>query len=226
MRDTEACEPGPVDLSRAEECDPITLDEGDTPGEPALHAALPRRLPHGRGLLERHRPQDRLPEPRRWPQNKLGKPIEAPPYNLNDGFSPGQAIVVKVPGLDTPEALEATDPITLDNLSRNDEALKNEPVVVIDAETGERWPIWVEIDSNASTPEETALLVHPARNFDSGPPLRRRARETSRTASTPSRSRLPTRSATTATTSPRTIRASRRSVTGSKTSFDDLRDAT
>ncbi len=44
-------------------------------------------------------------------------------------------------------------------------AARNEPIVVIDAETGERWPIWVEIDSNASTPSETALLIHPARNF-------------------------------------------------------------
>ena len=29
---------------------------------------------------------------------------------------------------------------------------RNTPVVVIDAKTGKRWPIWVEIDSNASTP--------------------------------------------------------------------------
>ena len=39
------------------------------------------------------------------------------------------------------------------------------PVVVIDTATGKRWPIWVEIDSNASTPDETALLIHPAKNF-------------------------------------------------------------
>ncbi len=75
---------------------------------------------------------------------------------------------MRVPGLDTPEAIAATDPITLDNLSRNDEELKKEPVVVIDTETGERWPIWVELDSNATTPEETALLIHPAENYSSG----------------------------------------------------------
>ena len=73
-----------------------------------------------------------------------------------------------MPGIDTPEALDATDPIRLNDLSRNDEERAAEPVVVIDAKSGERWPIWVEIDSNASTPEETALLIHPARNFDSG----------------------------------------------------------
>ena len=42
------------------------------------------------------------------------------------------------------------------------------PVVVIDATTGERQPIWAEIDSNASSPDETALLIHPAKNFTGG----------------------------------------------------------
>ena len=60
----------------------------------------------------------------------------------------------------------ATDPVGLADLGRysDDDA----PVVVIDATTGERWPIWAEIDSNASTPEETALLIHPSENFASG----------------------------------------------------------
>ena len=60
----------------------------------------------------------------------------------------------------------ATDPVGLADLGRysDDDA----PVVVIDATTGERWPIWAEIDSNASTPEETALLIHPSKNFASG----------------------------------------------------------
>ena len=92
--------------------------------------------------------------------------MDGQPYNGNDGFSPGQSIVVRVPGLDNPEALAATDPVGLADLGRysDDDA----PVVVIDATTGERWPIWAEIDSNASTPEETALLIHPSENFASG----------------------------------------------------------
>ena len=108
------------------------------------------------------------------PENSGGTQIDPEPYALNDGFSPGQTTVVRVPGLDTPEAFAATDPITLDNLSRNDEELKKEPVVVIDTETGERWPIWVELDSNATTPEETALLIHPGGELCERPPLHRR----------------------------------------------------
>ena len=43
-----------------------------------------------------------------------------------------------------------------------------QPIVVIDANTGKRWPIWAEIDSNATTPASTALLINPAQNFASG----------------------------------------------------------
>ena len=34
--------------------------------------------------------------------------------------------------------------------------------------TGKRWPIWVEIDSNAADPAKAALEIHPAVNFASG----------------------------------------------------------
>ena len=102
------------------------------------------------------------------PQNVDGTPIDADPYNLNDGFSPGQVITLRVPGLDTPEAFSKTDPIPLNDLSRNESEDSNEPIVVIDAESGKRVPIWVELDSNASTPASTALLIHPAKQFESG----------------------------------------------------------
>ena len=35
------------------------------------------------------------------PRNRDGRPIRARDYNLSDGFSPGQTIVTRVPGLDT-----------------------------------------------------------------------------------------------------------------------------
>ena len=39
------------------------------------------------------------------PANASGVHVDAAPYDLNDGFSPGQAIVLRVPGLDNPAAL-------------------------------------------------------------------------------------------------------------------------
>jgi hypothetical protein len=166
-RTTNRCRPRPIDLTRADECDPITLATGATAGEPLCMLPFPDDF---------HTTEDYTSATGRrvafqdsaMPKNSGDVPIAAEPYNLNDGFSPGQSIVVKVPGIDTPDALEATDPIRLSGLSRNDDERAGEPVVVIDAKTGERWPIWVEIDSTANTPEETALLIHPARNFDSG----------------------------------------------------------
>ena len=40
--------------------------------------------------------------------------------------------------------------------------------MVIDAETNKRTPIWVEIDSNATSPAGTAVLIHPATQFEAG----------------------------------------------------------
>jgi hypothetical protein len=97
------------------------------------------------------------------PHNSAGQPMVAAPYNYNDGFSPGQVTMLKVAGLETPEALRATNPVGLADLGAYKR--KRSPVVVIDAKTGKRWPIWVELDSNADTPEQTSLLIHPARNY-------------------------------------------------------------
>jgi hypothetical protein len=41
-------------------------------------------------------------------------------------------------------------------------------VIVIDEKTGKRWPIWVELDSNAATARDRLLEIHPARNFLEG----------------------------------------------------------
>ncbi len=100
------------------------------------------------------------------PANSHGIHIDAAPYNASDGFSPGQTIVVKVPGLDSAAALQRTGAVPINHIGRFRDP--NQPVVVIDAETGRRWPIWAEIDSNASSPASTALLIHPATNFASG----------------------------------------------------------
>lgn len=100
------------------------------------------------------------------PANTSGVGIDAAPYAHNDGFSPGQTIVVKAPGLDNQEALKRTRAVGLRHLKRYSRT--DAPVVVIDADSGERHPIWVEIDSNAPTPDQAAVLIHPAVNFESG----------------------------------------------------------
>ena len=44
----------------------------------------------------------------------------------------------------------------------------DQPVVVINARTGERQLIWAEIDSNPANPRDVTLIVRPAENFDEG----------------------------------------------------------
>jgi hypothetical protein len=100
------------------------------------------------------------------PTNAENKHIEAAPYNASDGFSPGSVILVKVPGIQSVADVRATHAVPVNHLA----AYKNPtaPVVVIDAQTGQRWPIWTEIDSTASTASKADLEIHPAVNFTPG----------------------------------------------------------
>jgi hypothetical protein len=99
------------------------------------------------------------------PTNVEGKHIEAGPYNAADGFSPGSVILVKIPGIETTADVHATHAVPVNALNRYRAA--NAPVVVIDAQTGQRWPIWTEIDSTASA-SKADLEIHPAVNFTPG----------------------------------------------------------
>ena len=160
VRNSAGCAPKPIDLSRAADCDFIGQQQGslcllpfpdDYYTTPDPSTATGRRIDFHAAAM---------------PANAGGTPIDPGPYLRNDGFSPGQGIVLKVPGLDTATAQQQTGAAPLNHLGRYSEP--DAPVVVIDAATGQRQPIWVEIDSNASTPAATALEIHPAVNFASG----------------------------------------------------------
>lgn len=100
------------------------------------------------------------------PANRAGVRINPVEYNRNDGFSPGQAIITRVPGLDTMAAYEATDPVPITDIERSFEA--DAPIVVIDADTGERHLIWSEIDANPANPADVNLFVRPSTNWEEG----------------------------------------------------------
>lgn len=97
------------------------------------------------------------------PANAGGTHIDAQPYNLNDGFSSGQPIVLRVPGLDSAEDMRATGAAPINHIGRFKR--RRQPIVLIDAETGKRAPIWSEVDSNATDPEDVAVEIHPAKNL-------------------------------------------------------------
>ena len=100
------------------------------------------------------------------PANAHATHIEAAPYNASDGFSPGSAILVKIPGIETVADVHAMGAVPINHIGQYRK--KNAPVVVIDAQTGQRWPIWTEIDSTATEPSKAVVEIHPAVNFTSG----------------------------------------------------------
>src|SRR5438046_9984023 len=91
------------------------------------------------------------------PTNVSGAPIEAAPYNVGDGFSPGSVITLKIPGIETVADVAATRAVPINHLAGY-KATKA-PVVVIDASSGQRQPIWVEIDSTVK-PEFANVEIH------------------------------------------------------------------
>jgi hypothetical protein len=100
------------------------------------------------------------------PRNKDGVAIDPSDLNRADGFSPGAMLLTRVPGLDTPAAATASKLPPLTDLRRGLAA--SSPVVVINARTGKRHPIWAEIDSNPTSPANRVLIIRPAVNWDEG----------------------------------------------------------
>src|SRR3989442_6196611 len=52
------------------------------------------------------------------PRNAAGKPIDPTDMNRSDGFSPGEAIVTRVPGLDNLQAFAKTGAVPITDMAR------------------------------------------------------------------------------------------------------------
>ena len=97
--------------------------------------------------------------------------IDPADQNRADGFSPGNLIVTRVPGLDSQAAFQQTGAVPITDMERSFDP--DQPVVVINARTKERQLIWAEIDSNplAHDPpkrEDVTLIIRPGKNFEEG----------------------------------------------------------
>ena len=103
---------------------------------------------------------------RAMPADKDGKRIDAAAWNRNDGFSPGQTIVTRVRGLNNARAFRRTNPVQLTNIGRY--TARRAPILVINAKTGERHPIWAELDPHPSRRADVNLQIRPAVNWDEG----------------------------------------------------------
>ena len=112
-----------------------------------------------------------------------GKPVDPLEWNRNDGFSPGSAVMTLVPGLDlhatwgTQDRPYAGQPNEQGYYDYRDHIAdiglyqrEDAPIVIINADTGERHPFWSELDSHrdAVSQGERALILRPAVNFEEG----------------------------------------------------------
>lgn len=123
------------------------------------------------------------------PRNVAGKPVDPTEWNHNDGFSPGSPILTFVPELDlaatfgldaTPETgpglpddpwatRDAVPDALVEDPARSME--RKAPIVLLDADTGERHPYVAELDEHAETLESGAdrtLVIRPLRNLEEG----------------------------------------------------------
>jgi hypothetical protein len=104
--------------------------------------------------------------PLAMPRNIGGNPIRPEEWNRSDGFSPGQKITTKVPGLETQAAFDRTGAVPITDIERTYDP--GQAVVVLNADTLRRHLIWSEMDANPADPANVNLIVRPAVNFDEG----------------------------------------------------------
>src|SRR4051794_40652357 len=109
------------------------------------------------------------------PRNVEGKPIEPQEWNRSDGFSAGAQILTLVPGMTRNDAVAASGIPTVTNLGTNTDSAVDPGVVLLDTQTGERVPVWGEVDQylDEAGPVQTGsvqqdLMIHPAVNLTDG----------------------------------------------------------
>jgi hypothetical protein len=100
------------------------------------------------------------------PSNTSGTQIATTPYDQNDGFSPGSAILLHIPQLETQAALNRTHAVGLLNMSAY--RAKKAPIMVIDERTGQRQMIYTQLDANAKSAATTNLMILPGASWQDG----------------------------------------------------------
>ena len=115
--------------------------------------------------------------PLAMPRNALGRPIDPSSWNnWSDGFSAGAPILTYVPGMTKNTDLTQSGIPTDTDMSANDTPRAG--VILLDATTGQVWPVWAEVDQYTSEAGvlpagavgsvQQDLMIHPAANLLDG----------------------------------------------------------
>ncbi|MHB1582777.1 MAG: hypothetical protein ACYCU7_04410 [Acidimicrobiales bacterium] len=137
----------------ADPCDALDPSGCMLPFPSDYYTVADSRMPTGRRIY--------FP-PGAFPAAVGAGPVDPAPWEANDGFSPGDAVLVHVPGID----LAASGVATVSDIGRSLD--ENSPVVLLDVTTGQRWPTWSELDARDRDPATRLLMIHPARNLTEG----------------------------------------------------------
>ncbi len=143
----------PAKRTRADRCDPLVAAKCLMPFPNDYFTVADHHTETGRRVNI---------APDSMPANSSGVHIDPTEWNRNDGFSPGAMIVTLVPGLDL--GISGVAPIT--DIGRSLDPAQ--PIVLLDARTGERQPFFAELDAQADPPSAKALIIRPARNLAEG----------------------------------------------------------
>jgi hypothetical protein len=96
------------------------------------------------------------------PANASGVAIDPAEWNRNDGFSPNTPILTYLPGLDA-------DNSKLPSWTDIGASLSADAtVVIVDMTTGERIPLWAELDAHAQAETDRLLTIRPAISLPEG----------------------------------------------------------
>ena len=100
------------------------------------------------------------------PKNATGVGIDPREFNRNDGFSPGQPIIVHVPSLTTQPQFAASGIVPVTDLARYRAA--RQPLLLLDERTGARQIVWGELDANDVPDAHRNVIIHPGKNLVPG----------------------------------------------------------
>ena len=100
------------------------------------------------------------------PANKSGKHVDPREFNRNDGFSPGQPIIVHVPSLTSQAAFTSSGIVPVNDIGKY--KAKSQKLLLLDEKTGARQIVWGELDANNPPAQSLNLLIHPGKNLVPG----------------------------------------------------------
>ncbi len=142
-----------VDLSTANRCDVLAPVECLMPFPNDFFTVADSSTPTGRRVHI---------DPASMNANSSGVRVNPAEWNRNDGFSPGSMIVTYVPNVDLVRSGVA--PITDIGASLR----PDQPIVLLDTNTGRRWPFFAELDAQSAPTVPRALIIRPAKNLIEG----------------------------------------------------------